>query len=282
MSQGRKLTLLAAFLIAVVGLFVFAEFRENKYTYLRIIAEISLFASASIVTHFLYHILEKEEHLRDVRSAIKETEDTILNGVVAASNRLGLDGFEEKLDYGKLFDSLEVNDELLWLDTYAQAYTTFISEFVLALERGCSIRMLVIDPECDNVKHRAAEIGGHVFADPTVFPGQVKHFISTIKSVASPAIRTSGSIEVRTYSSLPCVPLYIIQKSGSPIRGYSSFFFHRATDGYFHIKWRHAQNGFLAEAKEYFEKKWEANAENRVFKAAPSKGPIFSSFPEDK
>jgi hypothetical protein len=264
-KKNFKLAWLGALLIVFVGLFLFAAFRENKNHYLEILAEVSLFVAASIATHFLYHVLQEEEHVSDIRDAINQTEDRILNGVVGASNRLGLAGFEKKLDYGELLDSLEETDELLWLDTFAQSYTVFMDRLNPAIERGCRIRMLVIDPHCENVKHRAAEIGGSMFADPERFRQQVENFLSTTKSMAAQATTKSGSIEVRRYSSLPCVPLYIVRRAELPIRGYSSFFFHRATDGYFHIRWRDAKEGFLHEASEYFERKWKANEMNVEF-----------------
>src|SRR6185295_9726412 len=116
--KNRKLSWLGAALIACAGLFLFAAFRGHKSCYLEIFAEVSLFVSASIATHFVYHVLQEEEHVSDIRDAISETEARILDGVVAASNRFGLAGFEEKLDYDKLLASLEPGDELLWLDTF--------------------------------------------------------------------------------------------------------------------------------------------------------------------
>jgi hypothetical protein len=129
-----------------------------------------------------------------------------------------------------------------------------------AVQRGCIIRMLAIEPECDNAGYRAAEVRDSF--TPQIFKQQVANFIVTIGQTAAQVKNFIGSVEVRTYGDLPSVPLYIVQRAELPIRGYSSFFFHQATDGYFHISWRYAQGGFLADASEYFERKWKDNEKN--------------------
>ncbi len=268
-KHGRRRAGLITALAAVVGLFVFATLRENPSPYIESIAEVSLFVAVTIATHFIYHFFEEEEHIDQVKEAIDETAARILEGSIAAASRYGLAGFQERLDYGRLLDSLRPNDELLWQDTFAQSYAIFMSRLKPALERGCKIRMLVIDPQCDNALYRAQEIGDNLFDDPAMFSNQVANFISTISSIAGKAKSAPGSIEVRTYNDLPGVPLYIVRSSGNLTHGYSSYFFHRATDGFFHIHWRFTPDGFLREAAEYFERKWKAHEKDVVFPIIP-------------
>lgn len=266
---------LAAALVATLGLFVFAAFGEHSSAYIKSAAHVALFLGVSIAAHFLYHVLQQDNQFKAIAKAINATERkivaiteskaTILTGVVEASERLGLAGMKEKLDYRELLDSLRAGDELLWLDTFAQSYLSFMGQLRPALEKGATIRMLVIDPDSENTRHRSAEIGDNMFDDPQAFSILVSGFIDTVKRVACQAKNTKGSIEVRTYRDLPCIPFYIVRREGISLRGYSSFFFHRPTDSYFHLRWRYAEGGFLSEASDYFERKWQANEGNLAF-----------------
>lgn len=249
----------------LLGLYAFEAFRKRESPYLEMLAEFSLFVAAAVATHLLYRYFEEGERLNEIRVTINETANRILEGTVAASASTGLAGFEKQLNFGDLFDSLEAGDELLWLDTFAQNYTVFLPKLRMALGRGCKIRMLVIHPKCDNAVWRARELADGGFREPERFSNQIELFVAAVLDVAKEAEGLPGSIELRVYRDLPCVPLYLFKRNGGLARGYSSFFFHRPTDGYFHICWRYSPAGFLRDAAEYFERKWEANAKNAVW-----------------
>jgi hypothetical protein len=189
----------------------------------------------------------------------------------------GLGGFLgviPKMDFEGVFEKLEPEDELLWLDTYCPSLRSSEDAMFDAVDRGARIQMLAIDPSAPSCAARAEEIQEAGFTE-TMFRNEATQGLAHIRGYAGerPIVTPRGILEVRLYDGLPCIPMYVALRDGRPQVGYSSFFLTRATFHEPHIVWGpETPNGFLERFVEYFRHRWSlAGAESaRTYLSWPS------------
>ena len=206
------------------------------------LGDFGIFLAASVAIPFIYDLF-----IKDAETAIKEVEHTIfLNELRNEVKQIisedlmknyisyGFEGFVRKMDFQILFDDLEENAQLFWLDTYCPDHPNFHTDITNAISRGANIKMLVIHPYCDNCKLRGEELGGYYEEN---FSEQINVFIKAMIQCAKKLNGMKGELEIRLYSDLPCMPIYIITDNGSPLVAYTSFFLKKATGaGFPHLK----------------------------------------------
>jgi hypothetical protein len=179
----------------------------------------------------------------------------VMEQFIAGSAKAGLVAFHDRIDFSKLFEQLERGDELLWLDTYCPRHTEFVEQIRPALERGAKLRMLIIDTKCANARFRAEEIGG--LYKPENFIKEIEVFTDRMHSICNDNKLLRESWQIYTYDDLPCIPMYVIARNGSPYRGYSSFFLNKPSAYFVHLEWEPTPNGVLMSMHEYFEQKYQ-------------------------
>jgi hypothetical protein len=193
--------------------------------------------------------------------------DVVTEGLLGRARDCGLSQIDT-IDFIHLFKRLKKGDELWWLDTYCPDMSrgTVQAAIQNALERGVSIRMLVIDPDCFTAKARAEEIMAEGYT-PDNFQESARTSLRIIKGIkqALPP-EQSERLEITEYSDLPCAPMYLRLRGGQPIDGWTSYFLTRPTYEAAHFNWGppgRADEGDspypglgLDAFREYFEAKW--------------------------
>jgi hypothetical protein len=181
---------------------------------------------------------------------------------IPGATSAGFLGVEPRLDFKDLFERLRPGDQLMWLDTYCPVIRSAEDTLLSAVIAGAHVKMLAIDPEVANCAARAAEITEGAFNE-SIFRSESRAGLEHLREYAGllDAKNAQGSVEVRLYAGLPCIPLYILMRDGQPHVGYTSFFLTRATFGEPHIVWGPDNpQGFLERFVTYFEHRWRLAA----------------------
>jgi hypothetical protein len=65
-----------------------------------------------------------------------------------------------------------------------------------------------------------------------------------------------GSLQLRRYSDLPCIPMYLRLRDGQLVSGITGYFLSEPSFDTVHIRWSSTPTGMLAGFQRYFERKW--------------------------
>jgi len=254
-SIVATLALLLVFLIGAVLLIVSFNVIEPWKTSLNVIGG---FLAISVAVSFIYHATLRRHDDAARRAELRKLLDEKIDQSIAGCYMYGLSGFYREMNFNELFDSLNTGDELWWLDTYAPDHLRFIGHLRNALRRGAKIYMLVLNPESQNAEHRAEEIGD-LFKPPS-FKEDLRRFWNDASSCKENA-EAGGGLELRWYSDLPCMPIYVVRKGQRAEFGFTSFFLNHPTGYEFpHLKW--GQGDMLNHFLLYIQNKWEKNKGN--------------------
>ena len=262
----KKFKIFIAFFIFTVGIaiYIFSALKEGFFW--GVTRDFGIFLAASVAIPFVYEIFLRAEDREIYINDLSDVLNSKINILIPDCHKYGLVGFDDKLDFSSLFDGLNADCELLWLDTYCPSFKDFLTDIEKAIKKGASVRMLVIDPECENARNRALEIEGIHF-EPDIFCKEIENFIENLERCDVNELNNShGSLEIRSYSDLPCIPMYIILNKNKPIRGYTSYFLTKPTAYFVHSEWTAIEGGLLEYFHGYFEQKWSNHAETTLFK----------------
>lgn len=172
----------------------------------------------------------------------------------------GVVRIHDLLDFRKLFKEAET--EVKILDTYIPTYPGFLPDLKSALEKGLKVKILVANPDGNIIALRANEIGK---AFPlTDFKNGIKSFVSQICKKANTAnADAQKKLEMRYYSDLPGLPMYILKNKNKPDKLYFSFFLTDASVNFLHFEVQ--DKGKLLKAFEkYFDEKWDRNKSGTI------------------
>jgi len=233
-------------LLLVVAIFVFGE--RGKYSdpdVADIIRTVALGALAAAVAT----LVDRQVVLRDLYANIESSTRSAVE-LSRSIDELGIHAAFPKFDYGLIFREARRGETVSWLDTYCPRQNEFYEDIERCVERGVAIRMLIIDAGCENAKHRNEELETTVNTGGGWDAG-LAGFMAKMQTVASKA---TGLFEIRYYSDLPCVPMYLIGNGRRPRKGYFSLFLVRPSAGCHHIELRSGE--WLADMAKYFEAKW--------------------------
>jgi hypothetical protein len=258
-SKTIIIILLVSFLFGVgIFLMVGAPGIHLTAQALQITQIVGSFLAVTITTEFLYTVLIRPVDDYKLEIKLGNLIESKFDSMFSKSIYFGFQGFEDPLDFCKLFKNLDADNTLWWLDTYDPHYKTWLKFMEDALKRGVKINILALNPDSDIVKMRAAELGQEFGGG--VFKAELTSFINCLTSVQMDS-KYGKNLKLVKYDGLPCAPIYIIDKEGKPIHGYSSYFLGIATGvGFPHMRWsRQVEGGFLAELSSYVMTKWEAN-----------------------
>lgn len=220
-----------------------------------IFQSIGSFLVGTIVVGYAYeYFLNEETENRTIGKLDKVLAQRVDSMFPGAATH-GFRGFATEVPRSS-FEGLERGDELLWLDTYSPDLMLFVPSLQAALQRGVSVRMLVIDPDCLTAQMRAAEIA-EVGYDEARFADGAKDFLGVISSAARDLDETRGRLEIRCYQDLPCIPMYLRIRSGQALTGITGYFLAQPSFNAVHLCWAATPDGMLASFHRYFERKWE-------------------------
>jgi hypothetical protein len=177
-------------------------------------------------------------------------------------SRYGLVCAHDRLDFRELWKALEINDELCWLDTYCPLTNDFLVELKGALERHVRVKMLVIDPQCQNAAYRSVELERTTETGDSWRTG-LADFTTRMQKLQR---QYSPNFDLRHYDDLPGLPMYLIVRNNTPVRGYFSFFLSQGSAYLVHFELRGGD--LLSEMYNYFISKW-----NRLGEASRQETP---------
>lgn len=203
-----------------------------------------------------------------VRNLLRAEFRSEVDRIIVGSARFGFAGFEDRLKFETLFQSLGDGDELMWLDTYCPAQPKFEQPLRAAVNRGAIVRMLAMDPSSKVLPFRALEIDEEleVNYEPHMFAEEARRSLAGIVGCVEALVRDKprGSISVRTYHDLPCLPMYLIARAGELSEGYTGFFLTRPTYDEPHVRWTSSPESRLSSFHAYFERKWSQHSVDQV------------------
>lgn len=174
--------------------------------------------------------------------------------------KYGVVGIHKRLDFTKLFK--EADKEVKILDTYIPTYVSFLPDLTSALQKGLKVKILVAKPDAEITKLRSIEIGkAFAFSD---FKTGVERYISQIcRAVVAAGEDAKNNIEIRYYSDLPCMPMYILKNNNKLDKLYFSFFLSKESVNFFHFE-VHDKGELLKEFEKYFDEKWDRNEAGKI------------------
>ncbi|GAB1821041.1 hypothetical protein [Herbidospora sp. RD11066] len=237
---------LASLVLLFLAVFVFGG--SGKYPSADA-AEILRTLSVGVLAAVVATIIDRAITFRNLderlRQSVREATST-----ASSLSLLGIRNAHPSFDFKMIFKEARRGETISWLDTYCPRQNEFIDDLMGALRRGVSVRMLVIDPTCENARFRDQELEGTIDTGEAWTAG-LEAFIRKMEAIST---RDLGRFEIRYYRDLPCIPMYLIGKPLAPRRGYFSIFLTRATAHCQHLELRGGE--WLHDMANYFEKKW--------------------------
>ena len=252
------------FFFFVVGILVLiiATLIQDKYSIgASVLTAIGTVFSLSVAVHFFDQAFQRRKRREELREDIQYGLESLEH-----QGKVGLHQVLPEMKFDALFDELKKNDTLYWLDTYNANFKLWANSLQRALERGAKFRILIIDPNADTLKYRLAEI-----QDVGVDLIAAKEAIRSLRNVLTDLkIRFPDALEFKLYDTLPTMPAYVIERSGKPVRAYSSLFLSRQTQmGFPHFVWskpldKNSEYDFLQHIHAHVRRKWEMTAAAQV------------------
>lgn len=224
-----------------------------------ILREIGIVTIGTVLVSLVYEFVLRPEHDRQLLSVIEAS--LITRAPDYGLARVGA------LDFREPFAHLKPGDELCCLDTYCPDMGKGAVQDAMrgALARGATLRMLVVDPESFVARARGEEIDIRGYG-AGVFEDGARASLQVVQDIQRELPRDqSGRLAIRTYSDLPCAPIYLHLRAGEPIAGWTAYFLGLPTYEAAHFYWSHPETrskdlapglGLHAFHK-YFDAKWE-------------------------
>lgn len=175
--------------------------------------------------------------------------------------KYGIKKVHESFDFKKLFD--EVEEELKILDTYIPSIELFLPNLAKALERGIKVKILVVNPDSQVTEFRSKELGLEYQIGR--FKQGINEYIEMICLKADQlGVEAKKNIELRCFSDLPCLPMYILKNRHKSNKVFFSFFLGKESVNYLHFEVADKKNGLLRDFEEYFDAKWKRNEKGAI------------------
>jgi hypothetical protein len=255
-QQLRLSALQWLFLLSILGLgiavFVFGPY--GKYNNPELYDVLRTFAVGALSSAITI-IIDRHLTTKTLATLTKEYVETAV-GLERSLSKQGLSkAHENPFDFSLIFRTARKGETVWWLDTYCPRKDEFFDDLKKAFARGVNVRMLIIEPDCDNAKYRAEELEGTEDTGESWQSG-LSDFIHKVDLIAE---RFKGNIEIRFYRDLPCIPMYLICKDSRPRLGWFSIYLGRATAHFTHFELK--SSSLLSEMAKYYDAKWERNQE---------------------
>jgi len=214
------------------------------------------FLIISISASILYSLTLKAHDERRRRAELINLLDDKIDAIVTNRLKFGLGGVVSQMDYNALFDALQKDDELWWLDTYPPDHHALCKHLEQAVQRGAHVTILAIAPNSEVATLRANEL--HVSLNPKTFKERLDIFINDIKDIIERSIGTAGQLRLGIYKDLPCAPMYVFCRNREPQYGFVSWFLTQPTGIDFpHMRWTSGEVPVLKYFCKYMENKWK-------------------------
>jgi len=241
------------FLLAGIGAYLAAA-AIGSGTAEAILQSVGGFLIGTVVIGYAYQYFLGEETENRTIAKLDEVLSQRIDEYFPGACHYGFDGFATEVPR-TVFDDLGEGDELCWLDTYSPDLRLFVRPLCKAVRRGAHLRMLVIDPNSKAAALRATEIT-EVGYEISSFREDTIDFLAVLERAAADLKDSPGTLEVRCYQDLPCIPMYLRLRDGAATTGITGYFLSEPSFDTVHIKWHSTPTGMLAGFQRYFEHKW--------------------------
>jgi hypothetical protein len=226
-----QLQWLLLLLIVAVGIILLILAGNAEGTVASVLREAGIVTIGTVMVSLVYEFVLRREHDEQVLQVVEDC-------LIPKAGEYGLTGIEA-LDFAKLFRRIGKGDQLLWLDTYCPDLDNPEVQDALtdALRRGAIIKMLVIDPDSATAEARAQEIVAPGYR-ASEFQSDARHNLVIVEGIrADLSPDALARIELRTYTGLPCAPMYLRVHEDQPIEGWTSYFLTLPTYKSAHLYW---------------------------------------------
>jgi hypothetical protein len=254
------------FLLLGVGAYLAAA-AVGSGTARTILQSVGGFLIGTVVVGYAYQYFLGEETENRTVEKLDEVLGQRIDSIFPGALKYGFNGFATAAPR-TVFNDLGKGDELLWLDTYSPDLRLFVRQLCEAVHRGADLRMLVIDPAAETARLRADEIID-VGYDTGTFCDDTRDFLEVLAKAAADLGDAPGNLEIRCYSDLPCIPMYLRLQEGQTVNGITGYFLSEPSFDTVHIKWSSTPTGMLTGFQKYFEHKWEHAAPAPLFPERP-------------
>jgi hypothetical protein len=276
-GERRNFTLLALFATGVaaamaIGVYAASQYWLKAHPLLKemgnAVAALLFGATAtSFLTEMLFHSKIRRHTYSDIEELIRTELDRKRN-----LDSYGLSSISERVEPAQILDRLSTGDLLWILDTYDPTTGTWLTSLEKALDRGVSVRILSLTASGPLAEMRAMEafacgFNGKEAVDHYRSGSEhAKRVLCCLKEKIAKVDQTKGALlEVRHYDDLPCAPMYLVERGGAFVWGYSSYFLREPTSfGFPHFEWRRSEREFGARLLHYVKHKWK-NAQQPGF-----------------
>ena len=235
LPTNRWLLITLIFLFGIICLLASRQFQE--YALLSLILDlIGGFLVVAIPVEILREMFFEEANMESFVAQVDQLFDDKIDAELIQARKIGLDSIESSISFQRVFDDLRPKDTLWFLDTFAPAHMSWIEHVSLALQRGASVNMLILDPVSPLCKMRAIELS-NAFT-PRTFREQLKSFIEDFNRLSKQK-NLKGHLSIVLYDNLLGIPIYLVSRNDKPIYAYSSMYLSRPTGVDFpHFRWR--------------------------------------------
>jgi hypothetical protein len=236
LSLSKKLLILVIFLCGILCILIGRQLQNNEIIS-SILGLLGSFLVIAIPVEIIKEMFFEKGNLKKYIDAVSVIIDE-KNDSVNQAKKFGLARIEESLPIDKLFKDLKPGETLWWLDTFCPGHSHWIKDVGDAVERGVSIKILILDPTSNIAKLRAEEVkkdytNGSYIRDLSSFKHDFEEWQKYLEKE-----KNLDLLEVLVYDDLLGVPCYIVTKNDKPIYAYSSMFLTKPTGVKFpHFYW---------------------------------------------
>jgi len=211
-----------------------------------------------------------KQGMNDMQQSINQLKDCIDEYTQIVSGQQNLDGMvavHPKMDFDAFFDSATQGERIIMYDTFVPKFDKFLPSLTRAIERGVTVRFLVLDPDSNSAKQRQEEITFPHCIPFKKYSAGITDYVQAITELyAAVSKKFPDAIEARYFSFMPNMPIYVIEDNqGNPRRAFQGFYLRGSSENGHHGEWRFATaTCSLSEFHRYLDEKWERNAVNAI------------------
>jgi len=221
---NKWLLILLVFLSGLLCLLI-SRHIENYKIFSLILELLGAFLVIAIPLEILRELFFEEATRASFALQVSQLFDDKIDAELIQARKFGLDRIENSLPVKVLFDRLQQGDTLWWLDTYYPGHKIWIDNIRLAVQRGVSINMLILDPLSPFCAMRAKEIG---YTNES-FTAELRFFIADLEECRRNLNQKNGHITIFIYNNLLGVPCHVVTRDDIPIYAYSSMYLNKPT-----------------------------------------------------
>lgn len=246
------------FLLGVLMMVISAAGWVNA-TWQPVVRSLGSYLTVTILLGFLYRVTVRDHDDAKFEAKLLSVLDRKIDDTISKSVYYGFTGFVEPMNFESLFESLQLEDTLWWLDTYDPRHQTWLESLEEAIKRGATVNFLVLNAHSPLAAMRATELGPQFTTKR--FRADLASFNESLNICLANTETELGQINIMQYNDLPCAPIYVVERAAAPVEAFTGMFLGNPTGLRFpHSHWQAAPGDYIGHLYQYVTQKWNANA----------------------